>query len=327
MTGVRAGRSPETRVSMPRLLTWVIARRVQRFRCLTAAEDVIKKIALTFITGFNDTLVRRDVEASLKHVRGIEEEFFKPFYVEGASLALAAVNALPFISTTSSPSDLLNQLPGYKHVIYAGWGWWYALNPYPDLTMRRADPSSDLFSALTLDGMAFARAFLFARPPYFDIAIPAASHEQQRLWVQGYGRALWFLAGADETVIERHRQRVGPQLAAELNAGLGLASGFAGMAIEHASSPITTHSVRPAYLQGFAFGLTARAMSTPSAFSNWLATLTPSQVRDAKRLVSRCLVEPRSISINPAITYTKWQDELRAEFQQTSSRLGAKHEF
>ncbi|MEL7372600.1 MAG: DUF1702 family protein, partial [Myxococcota bacterium] len=185
---------------------------------------MVDAIATTFIAGYNETLPQRDTTAATQHVQSESEEFLKPFYVEGAAMALAAANAVPGIKAKASLEDLLGALPAHKHVIYAGWGWWPALDPRRTRAARRAIDTTGLFSAITLDGMAFARAFLLSAPPHFDIAVPALSEAQKRVWVQGYGRALWFLCGADESVIARQQARVGEGLAAELDAGMGLAA-------------------------------------------------------------------------------------------------------
>ena len=315
MTDALSFSEPQS-ASHPSILKWIVARRVAAFRCAPTDRDLVKKIASTFVSGFSETIATGDSGASIRHVESNNEECFKPFFVEGASLALAASRALPFLNASLGPSDLLYHLPGFKHVVYAGWGWWHAFMPRPTRSFENSIDSTDIFSAITIDGTAFARAFLFARPPYFALKIPPVSNAKKRLWVQGYGRALWFLATANVSIIERQRKRVGHELSADLDSGLGLASGFAGMVSPTSSFPTTIRANKSAYLQGYAFGLTARAMSTPATFSSWLLSLTPSEKQNAQRLISRCLVEPRSINDCPTNIYTEWQDELPVEFQQ-----------
>lgn len=296
---------------------WLVDSRVRKFRCPPTARALVEAIAATFTSGYNDTLRRPDLTAAMAHARGNADEFLKPFYVEGASMALCVAHAVPCVSVHATRTDLINHLPGYKHVIYAGWGWGHAIDPRRARALRRAIDAADFFCAITLDGMAFARAFLFAAPPRFDVAVPAVSEAQQRVWAQGYGRALWFLAGADEAIIEDQRIRLGPTLAPELDAGLGLAAGFAGMGIERSWRPLADLARRPSYIQGLAFGLTARASSTPSVFANWRAGLSQRDASDVTRLIDRCLVEPRGVDEAPEVTYTAWQSELRAEFART----------
>lgn len=302
--------------SHPGILKWIVARRVAAFRCVPTDRRLVIEVASTFVSGFSETIATGDSGASIRYVESNNEEFFKPFYVEGASLALAASRALPIFKASAGPSDLLYHLPGFKHVIYAGWGWWNAFTLRPTRSFQNSIDATDIFSALTIDGTAFARAFLFARPPYFDLRIPPVSNAKKRLWVQGYGRALWFLAAANVSIIEHQRKRVGNELSADLDSGLGLASGFAGMVSPTSSFPTTIRANKSAYLQGYAFGLTARVMSTPATFSSWLLSLTPGEKQNAQRLISRCLVEPRSINACPTNVYTEWQDELRGDFKQ-----------
>lgn len=316
MTDAARYRQVQASASFPSFLNWIVARRVSAFRCAPTERSLVNKIASTFVLGFSETFATGDSGPSIRYVESKNEERFKPFYVEGASLALAASRGLPLFKASSGPSELLEQLPGFKHLIYAGWGWWHAFMPRPTRSFQNSIDSADIFSSIALDGTAFARAFLFARPPNFDLRIPAVSHAKQRLWVQGYGRALWFLATSNVSIIERQRKRVGNELSADLDAGLGLASGFASMVSPTSSFPTTIRANKSAYLQGYAFGLTARAMSTPATFSSWLLSLTPSEKQNAQQLVSRCLVEPRSINDCPTNIYTEWQDELRVEFQQ-----------
>ena len=300
----------------PGFVNWIVARRVAAFRCASENRSLVKRIASTFVSGFRDTIVKGDSSASIRHVESTSEDFLKPFYVEGASLALAASRALPMFKASSGPQDLLYHLPGFKHVIYAGWGWWNAFMPRPARSFQDSIEASDIFSVLTIDGTAFARAFLFARPPYFDLKIPTVSNEMKRVWVQGYGRALWFLGTADCSIIERQRNRLGKGLSADLDAGLGLASAFAGMASSTTSFSRAIYADKSAFLQGYAFGLTARAMSTPEVFSNWLLAQPPAGKQNIQRLVSKCLVEPRTNHGCVTKVYTSWQDELRREFKQ-----------
>ncbi len=297
-------------------MSWVVARRVSSFRCASASGNLVNKIAFTFVEGVRETLACRDTSASHAHHISTSEEFLKPFFVEGAALALAAAKAMPFAKSCASPAELIDQLPGYKHVIYAGWGWWNALRPRPGAGIRKLEKSHELFSPLMIDGTAFARAFLLSRPPRFKVGLPDMPLEKQRIWAQGYGRALWFLAGSDPLLIDRHRERLGAKLAADLDAGLGLASGFAGLALQNAPITINDSAHRAAFLQGHAFGLTARAMSTPQVFSNWLGTQTPETQHNIRRRVARCLIEPKTDGDCPARVYTKWQDALRAEFEK-----------
>ncbi|MGP9802077.1 DUF1702 family protein [Rheinheimera sp. NSM] len=301
---------------LPGILKWIVERRVSAFRCTNSNRSLVTKIASTFFSGFSETITTGDSGASIRHVEGNCEEFFKPFYVEGASLALTASRVLPVFKASEGPAELLYHLPGFKHVIYAGWGWWYAFMPRYTQSFQNSISAASVFSAITIDGAAFARAFLFARPPYFDLKIPSVSNAKKRLWVQGYGRALWFLTTANVSIIERQRQRVGKELSADLDSGLGLASGFAGMVSPTSTFPSTICANKSAYMQGYAFGLTARAMSTPAIFSSWLSSMTPCKKQFAQGLISRCLVEPRSINDCPTNVYTDWQDELRADFQQ-----------
>ncbi|MFI7025947.1 DUF1702 family protein [Micromonospora sp. NPDC049900] len=281
-----------------------------------AAGDLVRAISREFAAGFNDTLRAYDPAAVSARVDGMADDYLAPFYVEGAAMALAAAGTLYPIRARTAHHRLLATLPGHRYLIFAGWGWWYAVRPFAARAMRRSPlwRQDSLFTGLGVDGMAFATCFLNAAPPRFDVPCPFPEAEYRALWSQGYGRALWFVAGGRPEVIEDQRARLAPALRPELYAGLGLATAFAGMRRMRRipAAPSDQESERRAFLQGVAFGLTARREASPRSFARFLDQLGRSDAGWVTTVTDRCLAPPERDASRDG-GYVAWQHRLRTE--------------
>ncbi|MFI7080647.1 DUF1702 family protein [Micromonospora sp. NPDC049903] len=292
-------------------------RRLALFTPVDAAVgDLVRAISREFAYGFNDTLRTYDPAAVRARLDGMADDYLAPFYVEGAAMALAAAGALYPGRARTAHHHLLATLPGHRYLIFAGWGWWYAVRPFAARAMRRSPlwRQDGLFTGLGIDGMAFATCFLKAKPPRFDVPCPFPETEYETLWLQGHGRALWFVAGGRPEVLRDQCARLAPQSRPELYAGLGLATAFAGMRRMRCvpEAPSDQESERRAYFQGLAFGLTARREASPRSFESFLDQLDRSSAAWVTTVTDRCLQPPeRDASIDGG--YVAWQRRLRTE--------------
>jgi len=282
-----------------------------------ADRDLVNAIGREFARGYNDALRTFDPAAVRARLDSFEDDYLVPFYVEGASMAFAAGRALHPGKARSAHRALLADLPGHKYLIFAGWGWWYAVRPFAARAHRRSSiwRQGSLFSGLGIDGMAFATCFLKAEPPRFDVACPFAEPEFEALWLQGYGRALWFVAGGNPAVFGDQHRRLDPQRRPELHAGLGLATAFARMRRLHSlpEAPSGVEAERRAFFQGLAFGFTARREASPRSFRGFIDQLDRSNADWVAAATDRCLRPPERHASSPDGGYVAWQRRIRTE--------------
>lgn len=279
--------------------------------------ELITAIGREFAQGFNDTLRTFDPAAVSARLDSLEDDYLAPFYVEGASMAFAAGRALHPSKARCAHRVLLADLPGHKYLIFAGWGWWYAVRPFAALAIRRSPiwHQGSLFAGLGIDGMAFATCFLKAKPPRFDVACPFPNPEYEALWLQGYGRALWFVASGHPAVFRDQRERLDPRQRPELCAGLGLATAFAGMRRLRSlpEAPSGSETERRAFFQGLAFGLTARREASPRSFQRLIDQLDRSSASWVAAATDQCLQPPERVAPSPDGGYVAWQRQIRSE--------------
>ena len=298
----------------------------RRFRLFSTADAatsaLISAIGREFAHGYNDTLRSYDPSLVRAHVEAQDDDHLTPFYVEGASMALAAGRVLHPGRSPSAHRRLLAELPEHDYLILVGWGWWYAVRPAgaTGLARSRVWSADDLFSSLAIDGMAFATCFLKTRPPHYDVTCPFRDEPRRRVWLQGYGRALWFVAGGRPEVFRRQYERLEPELRPELYAGIGLATAFAGLRdmtslpTLPANAPSDGEAERRAFYQGLAFGLTARRKASPRSYQRFLDRVDTPTARWVTEVTDRCADPPRPGGTDAAravATYTAWERELR----------------
>jgi hypothetical protein len=289
------------------------------------ARELITGISRAFARGYNDALRSFDPAAVRAYADAQDDDYLTPFYVEGASMALAAGRALHPLRARGVHRRLLAELREHDYLIFVGWGWWYAVRPAGAAGLRRSPVwgTGDLFSSLVVDGMAFAACFLKAAPPHYDVTCPFRDPDHRRVWAQGYGRALWFAAGGRPEAILRQYERLDPELRPELHAGLGLATAFAGLrhldvvppapaAMSPLPDPAAAEDDERAFYQGMAFGLTARRQASPRSYQRFVDRLDEPTARWVADVTDRCL-DPPPVEGGAVATYVEWQRKLRQE--------------
>jgi hypothetical protein len=280
---------------------------------------LVTAIGREFARGFNDTLNTYDPAAVSAHIGARDDDYFTPFYVEGAAMALAAARVLHPAEAARAHRALLTALPGQRHLIFAGWGWWFCVRPFGAAAIRRSAlwRQDSLFAGLGVDGMAFATCFLQAAPPHFDVPCPFPESELQALWIQGHGRALWFAVNGHPDAFSHQHNRLTPRRRAELCAGFGLASAFAGMRrmVSLPDAPTDVDAERRAFFQGLAFGLTARREASPRTYQQFIDRLDPAGVGWVTAATDRCLKSPAPDTAKIDRGYLDWQHQIRGELE------------
>lgn len=197
------------------------------------ARELLETIGQTFLAGYGfaaQARVPTDAETPLEGV----PTRFRGFAYEGAAMAFAVRDGLPFGRSDHTARFLAGRCAAHIYMAYVGIGWAMARLPrfrWPD--GASLDP---LLRWLVLDGYGFHQAYFHTRryvhEQYVDPAFPWPNDRQRwyanRAIDQGIGRALWFVGGTDPTWVATMIDDFPEQRRADLYSGAGLAATYAG---------------------------------------------------------------------------------------------------
>jgi hypothetical protein len=215
----------------------------------------LEKIGRTFIGGYNAALAAGDVTELLQHVRDVSPPE-RGFAVEGATMAVAIADALPFRQL-----NLTECLGAFEHeftyLAHVGAGW--ALGRIPWRRRRLFAALDPIHWWLAFDGLGFHDAYFKHRR-----ALAGWRRERDgyaaRAYDQGIGRALWFVAGGSTAAAIRLVTTLPASRQSDLWSGLGLAMAYAGPAnpdeIDSVLRAAGAHAAN--FAQGVAFACEAR---------------------------------------------------------------------
>jgi hypothetical protein len=128
---------------------------------------------------------------------------------------------------------------------------------------------------LAADGLGFHNAFFKVEPTVRRAKLPGLSPFLSRGYDQGVGRCLWFVECADVDAVVKTVSTFAESRHGDLWAGVGLACTYAGGVPRGELERLREFAVRaghaPAFAQGSAFALMARANTNLMAPHNELA--------------------------------------------------------
>jgi len=181
------------------------------------------------------------------------------FAYEGAAMALAILDAL-----TPWPTRRLRDFldgPGVDHIYmaYVGAGWALARLRRP---VKRLPSGWDpILGWLAMDGYGFHEGYFHWPEVVERQRIPSSlSGYARNVFLQGLGRSLWFVFGADVERIERAIGKFPSAFVGDLWSGVGLACAYAG-GIDDDGLAALVRAVGdqgPSLAQGAAFAAKAR---------------------------------------------------------------------
>ena len=191
---------------------------------------------------------------------------FRGFAYEGAAMAFAIRDGLPFGGRGHLAGFLAGRGGTHVYMAYVGIGW--AMARLPRFRWPASDGNDPLLRWLILDGYGFHQAYFHTRKyvhgQYQDPDFPWPQGRQRgyanRAIDQGIGRALWFIGGTDP---DRVATMIGafPQARhSDLYSGAGLAATYAGGAGEDELRAFRQRAGvhRPYLAQACAFAAEAR---------------------------------------------------------------------
>lgn len=230
-----------------------------------ATQAWLEHVGALVLLGYHAALQARggdELALSLQAV-SLDE---RGFAYEGAAMGLALLARLFPWRRRALRAFLDGPARPHVYMAHIGIGWAWAALPGPvHGSLRRYDGFA---RHLIMDGFGFYHAYFHARR-YLRAAAPPARVRgyARRVFDQGMGRALWFVAGADPERVETSIEALPAERRGDLWAGVGLAAAYA-CGVDVATLDALAEragAYRPQLAQGACFAaLTRRSAANPA---------------------------------------------------------------
>jgi len=283
----------------------------------------LERVGRNFIQGYLTALEAGRPHSIAKHLEQIQPEF-RGFAYEGAAMGFALLDGLtPW--RTNRTAEFING-PARDHVYMAHVGVGWALARLPHLRRRRArfmarfDP---LLRWLILDGYGFHQGYFYWRNYFLEYeTLETLSTYERRVFDQGLGRCLWFVAGGDAARAVSLIAAFPPPRHCDLWSGLGLACTYAGGADPDALAGLCAAAGEflPHLQQGAAFAAKARERAgNPSAETDQACqVLCGMSAPDAAAISDESLEDLPPDGAEPA--YEAWRVRIQTRFAASGRR-------
>jgi len=205
---------------------------IRRFRLGPGAQrEILENASRAFVTGFNAVLASGPANLAA----GLDElgEQQRGHALEGAGMAAALLDVLTLRRGRRLRTLLAGPGRGYPHLVFAGAGRAYAsLRLRPSRLVRSVPTDRATHPALrwlAWDGYGFHQGFFASDATIGAQRTPRGlSAEQQSLFDQGLGRAVWFHECADPDGVALRIAEFDPARRGSLWSGAGLAATYTG---------------------------------------------------------------------------------------------------
>ncbi|MFF7457951.1 DUF1702 family protein [Kitasatospora sp. NPDC008115] len=229
------------------------------------ARQNLETVGATFLDGYAIAVEAPDQDEAHRRLERIPVRY-RGFAYEGAAMGLAMLDGLPIPGNGRVAEFLAGHGAPHDYMVHVGVGW--AMARLPRFRWAAIAPADPLLCWLALDGYGFHQAYFrtarYVHAHHRESAFPWPGDETRRYAGhaidQGIGRALWFIGGTDPAVVADLVDGYQVDRHADLWAGVGLATCYAGGATEDELHLLTERvgPHRPQFLQGVAFASTAR---------------------------------------------------------------------
>jgi hypothetical protein len=242
---------------------------------------------------------------------------WRGFAFEGAAMALALRDRLAPWRASRFASFLAGPGAPHGYMLRVGAGWALARLRRPPL----GAPSGDdpLLGWLVADGYGFHEAYFRTQSVVMRHRVPRrVSGYARRVFDQGVGRALWFVNGADPSLIAEAVASFPAPRHPDVWSGIGLACAYAGGVgrAEIAAIRRAAGQLAPELAQGAAFAAAARTHAGNMAPHTELAcrVLTGRSAIQAAGIVDRARIGLPPGFHEPA--YETWRRRIRQHVQE-----------
>ncbi|NUL82927.1 MAG: DUF1702 family protein [Armatimonadetes bacterium] len=189
----------------------------------------LERVGQTFLTGYLTAIRTNDPALVEQDLRGIDGEF-KGFAYEGAAMGLFLLDTVAPWRKDRWSSFARGAGEPHLYMAHVGAGWVLArLKRSFERSTRSMDP---LLRWLTLDGYGFHEAYFKPDQTVAYGKRPNMNGYAPRAFDQGVGRAVWFVSGGNCQRACDAIENLETERRADLYAGLGLATTYAGGADE-----------------------------------------------------------------------------------------------
>lgn len=218
----------------------------------------LETVGTFFLDGYHASFDSKNVE-TLKNELELIDDTYKGFSFEGASMGFALKDFFTF-NNFGQVKEFINISPSQVYINYVGVGW--ALARLPLNIEKQINKFDPLLRWLIVDGYGFHQAYFHTKKYVYDMIPPKELKNPFTIHVfyQGVGRALWFIESTDILRIYNRVSKFPKKYHADLWAGIGLASGYAGGGNEADYKLLKEFSgINLGHLrQGICFGVSAR---------------------------------------------------------------------
>ncbi|GAA1416286.1 DUF1702 family protein [Kitasatospora putterlickiae] len=229
------------------------------------ARENLETVGATFLDGYAIAVEAPHQDEAHRLLERIPVRY-RGFAYEGAAMGLAMLDGLPVPGNGRVAEFLAGHGAPHDYMVHVGVGW--AMARLPRFRWASIAPADPLLRWLALDGYGFHQAYFrtarYVHGHYRESAFPWPGDETRRYAGhaidQGIGRALWFIGGTDPAVVADLVDGYQADRHADLWAGVGLATCYAGGATEDELRLLVERvgPHRPQFVQGVAFASTAR---------------------------------------------------------------------
>lgn len=282
----------------------------------------LEQVGLNFIEGFQAAIEENNqLDKLLVHLEKIKPEF-RGFAYEGAAMGLALLDRITPWNRQRLQHFLDSEAGAHTYMIHVGAGWaWARLPSNFELGLKSFDP---LLGWLLIDGYGFHQGYFYWPKFVTKQVIPRdLSADACKVFDQGLGRSLWFVAGAEPSRIAATIQAYAAPRQADLWSGIGLASAYAG-GVDRAALEelrVLAHAYLPQVAQGTAFAAKARQRAgNPSASTELACNVFCKLTLDQAAQVTDSALENLPMDDRePA--YAIWRKRIQAYFASTMTSI------
>lgn len=285
-----------------------------------AVRKRLEDIGRTFISGYNQALGASELQGLADRLDLAEIEL-RGFAFEGAAMALALLDNITPWNTKRVQQFLVGPAARHIYMVHVGVGWAIGRLPWFRWRLNRCLCQLDpLLRWLAIDGYGFHEGYFHWQHQIQAQRYPTSlSHYGRRVFDQGLGRSLWFVDGADPDRIQKTIATFPTSRQADLWAGVGLGSAYAGSASESSLESLRQASgcFRPQLAQGAAFAAKTRQLAgNPAKHTDLACRIFCGLTADQSASVTDAAMVDLPPDSEGVPAYEIWRQRIQSHFSR-----------